>query len=72
LLFILEDNLEIDSAIKFNIIKYIILNSNNIAILYFCLIRIAQQIFYYFFCILNIANIVLNILQTFVFYFLIK
>jgi len=43
----LQDNLEINSIIKFNTIKYIIIDSNSIAILHFCLIRIVQQAFCY-------------------------
>ncbi len=68
----LQDNLKINSIIKFNTIKYIAIDFNNIAILYFCLIKITQQAFKFFFCILNIANIVLSILQTLAFYLLVK
>jgi len=40
LLSMLQNNLEIDFAIKFNTIEYIAIDSNNIAILCFCLIKI--------------------------------
>jgi len=49
LLSILRKNLEIDSTIKFDAIEHIIINSNSIAILRFCSIRVAQQTFYYLF-----------------------
>jgi len=49
----LQNNLKIDSTIKFNVFKYIILNSNSIAILYFCLIKTTQQAFYYLFLYLK-------------------
>jgi len=47
--FTLQENLKIDSIIKLNAIKYIIINFNSIAILRFCSIKIAQQAFYFFF-----------------------
>jgi len=49
LLFTLQKNLKIDFVIKFDAIEYIIMNSNNIAILRFCSIRTTQQAFCYFF-----------------------
>ncbi len=53
LLFTLQDNLKIDFAIKFDAFKYIILDFNNIAILRFCSIKIAQQVFCYLFLYLK-------------------
>ena len=49
----LQDNLEIDFAIKLNIFEYIILDFNSIVILYFCSIKAMQQAFYYLFLYLK-------------------
>ncbi len=65
LLFMLQNNLEIDFVIKFNAFKYIILDSNNIVILCFCLIKTMQQTSCYLslylkyreYCLKYIANL---------------
>jgi len=41
-LFMLRNNLKINFVIKLNIIKYITINFNNIAMLRFCLIKTTQ------------------------------
>jgi len=64
LLFTLQDNLKINFVIKFDTIKHITINSNNIVTLRFCLIKATQQAFNYLFshfkyrecCLKYVAN----------------
>jgi len=45
----LQNNLKINFVIKFDTIKYITINFNNIVMLRFCLIKATQQTFNYLF-----------------------
>ena len=68
----LQNNLEINFITKFDTIKYITIDFNNIAILRFYSIKTTQQAFNFFFRILNIANVFSNMSQILALYLLTK